>query len=109
MPPPQVSARRAAAPPPRLLFDLRAEGGASLGQAVAALLSTHRAAPLVLLRVRLPGGGGGARDRRLVERAREAAREAHPALGSAVRRFDRRCSELTHRTKGGAECTNICS
>ena len=30
-------------------------------------------------------------------------------VGAAVHRFDRRCSELTHRTKGGAECTNICS
>ena len=49
------------------------------------------------------------RDRRLVERTREAASAASAALGAAVHLFDRRCSELTHRTKGGAECTNICS
>ena len=60
----------------------------------------------MLLSVRLPAGGGGGRDRRLVERTREAA---SAELGAAVHRFDRRCSELTHRTKGGAECTNICS
>ena len=63
----------------------------------------------MLLSVRLPAGGGGGRDRRLVERTREAASAASAALGAAVHLFDRRCSELTHRTKGGAECTNICS
>ena len=107
--PAEVSAAARLAEPPRLTFDLRAGGGAALARAAAQLLEAHREAPLVLLSINLPGGGGGGRDRRLVERTREAASAASPALGAAVHRFDRRCSELTHRTKGGAECTNICS
>ena len=107
--PAEVSAAARLAEPPRLSFDLRAGGGAALARAAAQLLKVHREAPLVLLSVSLPGGGGGGRDRRLVERTREAASAASAALGAAVHRFDRRCSELTHRTKGGAECTNICS
>ena len=104
--------------------DMRANLSSSdAAEAVRSLLRAEaRAAPVVLLSLRLPereradGGAGDARRARGPEHdgipallSAERLARVHPRLPGAVQRFGRACPELLDRSKRRRrECTNVC-
>ena len=110
--------------PPTIHVDMRANASSSdATDAVRSLLRAEaRAAPVVLLSLRLPereradGAGDGRRahagpvhDGIPALLSAERLARVHPRLPGAVQRFGRACPELLDRSKRRRrECTNVC-